>query len=222
VVLHAYEKPLDLPEGVELADANQLIPSSKIIRHTKTGSYALFANFLRYELLGKRFGLYVDCDVYCVRPVEDQQYIFGFESKNINGAVLKLPPECATLTRLRGIKDQRPFLPEWVRPGRRRYYKWRARAGVPVKIQDMPWGVAGPRALTWSLKNDGLEHHASPIDDFYPVHFGQTSLLLDPELQLEDLITPRTRLVHLWNEVIKNVDLQQVPSSSPLGTILSS
>ena len=74
VVLHCYEAPIDVPSGVELADASRLLPLSRLFR-TK-GSLAPFADLLLYELLGAGLGLYVDCDVFCLRAIEDADYIF--------------------------------------------------------------------------------------------------------------------------------------------------
>lgn len=65
VVLHVYEEPVDLPFGIELSDANELLPRELIFTNRKTGSYAPFSDLLRYELLYKGLGLYVDCDIYC-------------------------------------------------------------------------------------------------------------------------------------------------------------
>src|SRR5690606_424104 len=99
--------------------------------------------------------------------------------------------------------------------------EWRAKLGVPVKIQDMPWGYTGPRALTWHLYQNQLQMYASPIDDFYPVHWSQTPLLTDPDLSVTDVTTPRTRILHLSNEKIRTTDLTQVPPTSPLGSLLA-
>jgi hypothetical protein len=100
-VLHCYERPSDTPEGVQLADASTLLPQSRIIRHRETGSLALFSDILRYEIIGKGLGIYVDCDVFCLRPIEDADYIFGWESDTFFASgVLKLPPDCPTLSAL--------------------------------------------------------------------------------------------------------------------------
>lgn len=223
VVLHVYETPADLPAGVELADAEELLPQSRIVRYTNGGGLAIFSDMLRYELIRKGLGLYVDCDCYCLAPIEDGDFIFGYESADIvTNAVLKLPPDCPVLGKLRALKDMRGFVPPWTSERRRMYYKWRARLGFPVRIQDMPWGYTGPSALTWYLREAGLEGHAQPIDRFFPVHYSQTPLLLDPALRIEDITTPRTRLLHLYNEKLRKADLGRVPPSSPLGAILES
>jgi hypothetical protein len=41
VILHAYSRVADAPPGVEYFDANKLMSSESIVRHSKTGSLAL-------------------------------------------------------------------------------------------------------------------------------------------------------------------------------------
>src|SRR5690606_14141042 len=113
------------------------------------GSFAIFSDLLRYEIQKKGLGLYVDCDCYCLRPIEDEDYIYGFEAANfIANGVLKLPRDCPVVDELCRLKDAHALIPPWASKRRRTYYLWRARLGLPVKIQDFPWGFTGPHALT--------------------------------------------------------------------------
>jgi hypothetical protein len=222
-MLHVYERPADAPEGIEFSDANELLPASRIVRYSKGGGLSLFSNLLRYEMQKKGLGLYVDCDCYCLAPLEDAEYVYGFESTNsIANGVLKLPRDCPVVHHLCKLKDTHSLIPPWASAKRQMYYRWRARLGMRVKLQDLPWGYTGPFALTWYLKQYGLDRHAAPIDTFYPVHFKQTDLFFDPELRIEDVTTPRTRLLHLSNEKLRDVDISKVSPSSPLGIILAS
>ena len=67
-VLHVYDDPTDAPAGVELADASKILPRERVVVH-RNGSYALFADIFRYKLLASGAEIYVDCDMYCVRPL---------------------------------------------------------------------------------------------------------------------------------------------------------
>ena len=232
VVLHCYERPNDTPAGIEIADASLLLPQSRIIRHRKTGSLALFSDVLRYEILGAGLGLYVDCDVFCLRPIEDADYIFGREGTVFGWAgimlasgILKLPPDCPMLATLRAIKDTPEFVPPWgkVRKMRGRPLQWlrgRARAAL---LEDLPWGTLGPRALTYYAKEYGIEHLASPVDRFYPVHWTQIELLFDPALTLKELITHRTDALHLYNSSVSRLPAEMgIPQGSPMWELLNS
>jgi len=112
-------------------------------------------------------GVYVDCDIFYLKPIEDVERIFGREDcYAINNAVLKLPVDCPVLEDLRKIKE------------------------APLsKLRSLPHGAAGPDALTNHILEHGLDESAQPIDVFYPVHWTQVKLFSDPGLRLLDLIT---------------------------------
>ena len=115
VFLHTYNEIEDLPQGVIILDTNLIIPKNNIIKHKKTGSYALFSDIFRYELLKKIDGLYVDCDVYCLKPIEKPEsgYLLGFDDKLINGAVLSLPKDSKVLSSLTNAAYDPYFIPPW-------------------------------------------------------------------------------------------------------------
>jgi hypothetical protein len=201
VILHCYETPKDAPAYIEIADARRFLAEDRILRHRKTGSLALHADLLRYEILGAGLGLYVDCDVFCLRPIEDADYIFGWEGPRLlNTGILKLPPDCPVLAELQGIKDSPTFEPPWAvkrQKGRRRF-EW-LRGPAPAKrLEDLQWAEIGPRAFTYYAKKHGIDRLASPTDRFYPVHWGQVQLLFDPELPISQLTTHRTDALHLF------------------------
>lgn len=222
VVLHCYKCPEDTPRGVEIADANELLPESRIIRHRKTGSPSLFTNLLRYEILGTNLGLYVDCDVFCIRPIADADYIFGWENLNsINGAVLKLPPECPALTALRSIKDTPNYVPPWHKPRKPRRLEWLRGRAPTVSLEDLPWGSVGPRALTYYAKLHGIDRFASPIDRFYPLHWSHVGQLFDSALSLKDLTTHRTDALHLYHSNFRHLRIGELFSTSVVGRIMA-
>src|SRR4051812_13298665 len=68
LVLWCYALPDGVPDGVELRDAGEIVPESRIVAYAE-GSHALFANLFRYELLRREPGLWVDCDVYALAPL---------------------------------------------------------------------------------------------------------------------------------------------------------
>lgn len=222
VLLHCYQDIKDIPDGVEIKDANTLLPESRMIRY-KNGSPAIFADLLRYEIQSKGLGLYVDCDMYCLQPINDEEYIFGWESdSHINNAVLKLPADSKTLQDLLKIKNEKAFVPPWAKSKHKKQYKLRKILGFPKKIEDMQWGTTGPKALTHYLGVHNEIVHAKPIDVFYPVSDGYLPLLLDTGLDINSVITPRTKLMHLWNgsNLGRLIAEKGIPESSPLGKLI--
>ena len=213
VVLYCYDEPEDVPSGVELDDASVLLPKDRMF--LKRNNVSLFVDFLRYELLGAGRGLYVDCDVFCLRPIEDAHYIFAGEDGNyLNVAVLKLPRDCPTLTALRSIKEPN-FWPPWRADTRRRLPLLKPE---PFPLKQLKLGTTGPHALTYYAKQHGIHHLASPVDRFYPVHYRNYHLLRDPALSLAELITHRTDAIHLTR--LSSLKLEEISPKSPLGQML--
>jgi len=222
VILHTYNPPPeDRPKGVEIADAAALLGRDRIIRHQKSGSLALAADLFRYELMAADAGIYVDCDCYCVAPLAGDDFLVGWETDSrLCNAVLQLSPDCPLLAAMRAIGASPGFIPPWEKPLRKKLYRFRLAAGAPVPLSEMKWGTTGPIALTYYAKALGLADKAKPIDVFYPLHYHHVGLLRDPEIKLGDLITPRTKVVHLWNEYLNKDNTAPLPGS-PLAEILS-
>lgn len=223
VFLHTYNKIDDLPDGVSILDANHIIPKNKIFKHKETGSYALFSDVFRYELLKKIDGIYVDCDVYCLKPITKNPhgYILGYEdSKMINGAILALPKDSPALSSLLAAAYDPHFIPPWYSKNKQTKLKMKKMIGIGRHISDMPWGIIGPHAITYFIKNYALTSYVQPSDIFYPVHYQCINQLLDPELNIEDVTTSRTLCVHLYNEMLRDIDLSGLPSTSLLSLFL--
>lgn len=223
VHLHTYGEILDLPTGITVCDANNIIHHSKIIKHRKTGSYALFSDIFRYELLKKVDGIYVDCDVYCLKPlsVPEHGYLFGYEEDGrVNGAILALPKDSPLLATLIHIAYDTYFIPPWYSKKTQRRFKIKKLLGQAKHIGDMPWGVIGPDAITYYVNQLGLDGYAQDIDIFYPVHFNCISQLLNPVLRLDDITTSRTQCIHLYNEMLRQYDISTLNNGSVLANIL--
>ena len=90
----------DIPEGVIIMDANQIIPEEKIFRykyknqfgHGK-GSLGGFSDIFRYKLLYEYGGWWTDMDITCLKPLNfDQPYIFRTHQKlKLVGNLMKCP-----------------------------------------------------------------------------------------------------------------------------------
>ena len=224
VHLHAYTSISDVPNGIDVCDANLIIPKEKIIRHEATGSYALFSDIFRYELLRQVDGIYVDCDVFCLKPITlpEHGYLFGYEDDNkINGAILALPKDSKLLAQLISISHDPSFIPPWYGKKTKRRLAFKKSIGLAKHISKMPWGAIGPEAISYYAKQYQVAHLAQSIDVFYPVHYDCIGHLLNARLSIKDIITPDTVCIHLYNEKLRNIDLSALSKSSPLFDILS-
>ncbi|QKD01280.1 hypothetical protein [Mesorhizobium loti] len=219
-VLHVYDDPGDAPLGVELADAAEILPRERIIVH-RNGGYALFADIFRYKLLATGAEIYIDCDMFCVRPLERRPYMFGWESQTrINNAVLSLPVGSLILSDLVETVDHPKRFPEWYSWSKRLRFGALRAIGKLKGFEDMPHASIGPPLLTYLVRKHRLLDQASPMDVFYPNIEGRGTLL-DPKKTIADLVTAQTRAIHLWHGSLWKLPLADVPPTSPLGEILA-
>lgn len=224
VFLYTYDNIENVPQGIIVQDANLIMSKNQIIKHKQTESYALFSDIFRYALLKKVNGVYVDCDVYCLKPImfPKSGYLLGFEDDQfINGAILALPKNSSVLDSLSKINSNPNFIPPWYSKKQKIILKFKYMFGFNQGIESLSWGSVGPQAITYYIKNDSsLIKYISPIDIFYPVHYKRISQLFDPDLDLSDLVSKRTLCIHLYNEMLKNINISDLDHNCLMYKIL--
>ena len=78
----------------------------------------------------------------------------------------------------------------------------------------LPWGSTGPQALTALARKYSLMSEALPADVFYPVAWQRADWILDPRIDLRQVVSERTVAVHLWNECIRTFKDKPAPEGS--------
>jgi hypothetical protein len=175
VVMFSYGGVENLPAGVQAASATDILPHpDTMLRHERTGSPAPYSDKFRYHLLAKNDGIiWADTDAYCLRPFEPKNgYFFGRENERVvaNG-VMALPAQSKTLTDLIAFCEDEYNVPLWLRRAQLKTINERAASGDPMHVSEMPWGVWGPKALSYYLhRNDEFQHSLAP-HVLYPVPF---------------------------------------------------
>jgi hypothetical protein len=219
VALYCY-RPVDgVPAGVEIRDAASILGEDKVLRH-RTGSVGLFANWFRYELQRRGLGIWLDLDQYLLAPIKAPgPHLYGWQEKGlIANGVLRIPCDSPILPDLLEVFEQGK-VPFWLsRPQRlaARFRLWTTgRTGLP----QMPWGTAGPLALTAIADRHGLAGEAVAPTVFYPVHYREADWLRNPALALETMVAPDTVGIHLWNELIKGWKEEPAPPGSFLARL---
>jgi hypothetical protein len=201
VVLYTYGTIANAPDGVALADAADILPQTAFLRHARTGSPALHSDLFRYHLLARADRMiWADTDAYCVRPfVTATGHFFAWESDTgLNGGVLGLPPDSATLQALIDFTADEWAIPLWYDAGYRAELLAARDAGHPVHAGEMPWGVWGPHALTHFLKVTGEVRHALSREALYPFAYEDRQLMLRPGLDPAPYVTDATFSIHFY------------------------
>lgn len=216
VTLYTYGKLTNVPDGVTVKDANQILPRARLLRHKKSGSYSLGSNIFRYELLQQRKVIWVDADIYCLKPIPwFDGYVFGWESdRTINGAVLGMPSDAAILSELESYYNARVFLPPWWSHRRKINNILRSIIGIDKKAANVGWGVLGPKAITYFVKKTSTTAFAQKVSVFYPIPIDNIDEIFNPDATPENYIKAETLTVHLWNEMIKQEKRKFPPEGS--------
>ncbi|MCD7058744.1 capsular polysaccharide synthesis protein [Pelagibacterium xiamenense] len=211
VALYAYERPENLPDGVDFRDANEIVARDRIFFYKGDRTPAVFADLFRIELIAQGRGIWVDCDVYCVRPYRDTgDYLFGFDSHpnwrnvwtaQINNAVLGMPSDSELVRRLLSIFEPGavpPGLPFW----RRAEVAVRRGLGEELPVHHMQFGATGPAPLGHFVRELGLIDKVRPKDVLYPLDYDDAASLLVSGSDIEGIVTPATLSVHIWNSAL--------------------
>ena len=205
VELFQYEPVENVPRGVRLRDANEVLPVESIFHYEKKRSVAGFANWFRYSLLFDEGGIWVDTDVVCLRPFDfEQELVFGKEEiGRINNAVLGGPPAHPLFEFMRD-QAERPnaFLPfdSWKdkrRKLKRRYLQGNRRGNVR-------WGEVGPIGLTRAVEHFDLGRFALPYRAFYPIHSKRWDSIFDESPSPCDDLFRTSYALHLWHEMFRD------------------
>lgn len=207
-VLYAYGAMEGAPDGVEIRDGRTIVADPNFLRHGRTGSVALFSDLFRFHLMAKAPGeIWIDTDIYCWRRLDPPgPHVFGYETpRQINGAVLGLPPDSEALRLMLAFTEEEFPLPEFVAPAVQAEHRAAAEAGTPVHVSEMPWGIWGPLCVTHFLKLTGEARHAAPVEVYYPIHYRDRNLFLKRPARVTAAIGKDTVTLHMWARIKKFV-----------------
>jgi hypothetical protein len=181
VTLFSYEPIDNLPRGVVNKDAEAIIPLAfkhkleRIATRIDVSHRATIqlSDFLRVRLQKLGMGVWLDTDLYLLRPMNIDRRVpyFAWESvSSVGNAVLYLPPAHPIVDRYEKLMQQDDPVPEWVTFRQRlKLYRWRRR-GTQFNPSDLKLALFGPSALTALARRTGAMHHALPRRSFYAIH----------------------------------------------------
>jgi len=223
VRLFAYEPIENVPLGVRIGDADQIVPKSAIFRFDgvmgdqNIGSLAPFSDLFRYRMLQKEDGLWVDTDAYFLRPLRLlRRHVFAWESRNIIGTgILGMPRRSRALRTLTDIMSPPFEIPPWV-SDEIRIAALEKLDGRPFHPGALRYASYGPPAVTWALKQEMETGFALAQSVFYPVPFKETDVLCLPEEEVVSGFGRNVVSVHLYGSIVR----KKIKSRPPEGSFL--
>lgn len=224
VTLYTYHGVDRVPAYVEIRDAREVLPESRMIKQVRRNSWAHGADIFRYELMKSQRGIWVDADVYFVKPLyfsPDQKLVFGKQDDyTINNAVFYTAPEHSLTQMLCSYFSKEYPIPYWLPWRKRQYHRMRRILGRrPVRLENQKWGIAGPHAVTHFARQLNVFCEAAPVEVFYPYSHEMAKAAFDPRGDIRKCITDRTITIHLWNEMIKPLKSAPPPPGSFMAEI---
>ncbi|MFX0540777.1 hypothetical protein ACEWPM_003460 [Roseovarius sp. S4756] len=225
VVVFSYGGLEGLPDGVEQASANDVLPQpGTIVRHERTGSPAVHSDKFRYHLLAGNDGIiWSDTDAYCLRPFEPTQgYFFGRETdKIVASGVMALPAGSPTLRSLIEFCEDEYAIPPWMMPRHRREMKERAANGDPMHVSEMPWGAWGPKALSHFLREHDEFRFALEPHVLYPVPFEDRRDYFRDAAKTWKRVRDDTVSIHFYGRRVRARLHNRFAGTPPEGSILA-
>ncbi len=192
--LYVYEDPKGVPSGVELRDAEAIVPRSKIFRYSAgefgVGSFAGFSDLFRYTLIHQIGGWWADTDHACVErfQIDAEEALFLEETKNDRFRVV------AGFYKLPAGSDVLAYCLDAI---------------AKKNLNEIVHGEIGPDLITAAV----AANHRIPLPPhrFLPVPWWDYQrLLYDEALSTDGWLT-----VHFWNGMITSAAIDKAGTFPP-------
>ncbi len=175
--LYTYEPSLDVPVGVELADARNILPEETMAESRSPTGLAPFADRFRLNMMHQTGEVWVDCDVLAIKPLKELDYVFARAGRFYGNAILKLPQNSPALRDLLELVNAKePVIPAdwpWKRQFPEHVRELAAADGSitlgPGMRAHVPYMTFGPQALSYYLIKHDEHVHAQPTDHYYSI-----------------------------------------------------
>ncbi|MDE2063605.1 MAG: hypothetical protein KGJ00_14475, partial [Bradyrhizobium sp.] len=188
VTIYSFDPIAQLPEGVDNAEAEPILPHSfaERLRPMTDGVWIdrtmlQFSDFFRMRLMAKQAGLWLDADVLLLRPVEidpAKPYFAWEQPRQLGNSVLYLPSADPIVTAFEALMAQDELTPDWLSFRHRFTYMLHKLRGTR-RISDVRLAIFGPAALTALARRSGELQYALPKKSFYAVH-AEPKLFFEP------------------------------------------
>lgn len=191
VLLYTYEKTLSVPHGVELVDANEILPwpSDSYGEVNRNSSFALHSDLFRYVALHRFGGWYIDLDLILLqdRLPSCDTFLAYAGTDWVNTAVMKFPAGSPVMAE--AIMEAQRLLPE-----------------TDLSQHTADRGIVGPALMTQLVRKNDLAGMVLPQIRAFEIKYDEALDFFNPvRCSSIEARLAQSDFTHLWNEVTRFV-----------------
>lgn len=201
VKLFVYERLENVPAGVELHDARDILPKSAIYQidpdypsYKPWISILQFSDFFRVMLMKHGKGVWLDTDVYLVKPFHPDPGKIWLARENrsrVGVSALYLPPDNPVIAAFEAYMRGGNPVPDWLGFKRRVIMPQVLRMkGIAVRPNRLGITVFGNDGISRLAKRFGFFEAAKPKETFYYWTGHRAERIFDPAYGLQMLDQP--------------------------------
>ncbi len=197
-ILYHYGDLEDIPDYVEPRDAREIYDAPEIYRDPINRSVAVHADLFRLKLLQKTDYIWVDADIYALRPLETtSQYLFprgNRRNQRLINSVMGFPKDSAALTAMCEFAFESDLVPPWWPEDKQKAY-------LDLYGKSTYWSLPlfslGPPMLYYFISRSGEMEMATARGELYAVPPRFRRLWNDPDMsKLEFLDWQNKMTIH--------------------------
>tara|TARA_R110002020_G_scaffold133235_3_gene297323 strand:- start:25212 stop:25955 length:744 start_codon:yes stop_codon:yes gene_type:complete len=201
--LYAYNEIKDLPDGIKLCDANEILPEKEVFCYQTSigkGSFSAFSNYFRYKLLYEKGGFWADTDNICLKKFDfTEDYVFGLEFAQRHNNLLIAPHAASAL--FKAPKNSAIMIDNY-------------NHCLSKDKNTLIWGEVGPTLIQKSIEKFNLSNHLKSATFFNPIGYNEVNYFIsNNSSRIIDL--EQSYSVHLWNECWRQNGLDKNKSYHP-------
>jgi len=213
VFVHSYQK-ISLPNGAKSFDASALCPINKVFRNRK-GSLAPFSDVYRALILQAFPVLWLDSDIFLLRPFDFEQSNVLVKEGNddaarVNNSVMRLSKDHPILLEILD-RWRHPWkaIP-WDKPKKAWPVFTMAACSLGLHARHLPWAALGSLAIEKSVREHGFDGIVLSYDRSLTSHrVNLFSPVVDADIFLRDPVV----YVHLYKSQLTMDLARPIPGS---------
>ena len=202
VKLYSHGNVMNVPEGVELLEAEPILPLSTLYRidpafpdFKPIRTIVQLSDLFRVRLMKNQAGVWLDTDVYLVKqfhPEEGKVWLARENRSRVGVSALYLPADNPIIKEYDDYLESGKMVPNWLCFHRGIWLPWRLkRQKLPVVPGRLGITVFGNDGISRLAKRYGFFKDAKEKETFYYWTGRDTERIFDPAYGLEPLNDPR-------------------------------